>query len=121
MKLPILLAFVAALAVGCIGNHPVGCSCLEVKVTGGANNTPITDAQIWLIDAVNGNRQLAATRVQNTIAISDEACSTTAHIFEVRKLGYVSQQFTHRSSIERLGCDPPPPPDPVVNIQLVAQ
>ena len=120
-KLHLLLALIATLVTGCLGNHPVGCSCLEVRVTGGANNTPITDAQLWLIDPVNGDRQLAATRVVNTVAVSDEACSTDEHVFEVRKLGYVSQRFTHRSSIQRLGCDPAPPPEPVVNVQLVPQ
>jgi hypothetical protein len=121
MKLSILLAFVAALAVGCIGNRPVTCACLKIIMTGGANNTPITDAEIWVIDDPSGPRPLPVGRYGNTYLIGDVACLTTEHRFEVRRPGYVSQQFTHRSLTEIRSCDPPPPPNPVVNIHLVEQ
>lgn len=115
-----LLALVASVAVGC-GSRPVGCACLAVHVTGGANNTPLRDAQIWVIDAVNGDRQLVTQTGGDWLGLSEETCETTTHEFEVRRPGYVSQRFTHRSSIERVGCDPPPPPEPVREVHLQEQ
>ncbi len=122
MKFAVLLALLASLTVGCIGTRPLACVCLEVRVTGGANNTPLSDVQFWVIDAVNGDRQISEPLfVGGKYYLTEDACSTTQHEFEVRRAGYVSQRFSHRSSVERGRCDPPPPPDPPVTVQLQAQ
>lgn len=120
MKFMSVLALIASVAVGC-GSHPVNCSCLVVRVTGGANNTPLRDAQIWVIDPVNGDRQLVTQTGGERLGLTEEACETTTHEFEVRRPGYVSQRFSHRSSVERVRCDPPPPPEPVLNVHLQQQ
>jgi hypothetical protein len=118
MKFMAFLALLALLAVGC-GSHPIACPCLEIRVTGGANNTPLRDAQIWLIDSVAGDQQFSAALVVDSLYIGGAACLPIAREYEVRRSGYVSQRFTHAPSVER-NCNSTPP-FPMVAVHMQAQ
>lgn len=115
MKNTMLFALLSVWALGC-GAHPIDCPCLEVRVTGGVNNTPLVDAQIWVIDPVDGDYRSGAAVIAGGLYIGGRACHPGSQEYEVRREGYVSQRFTYGPTTERR-CNSSPP-FPMVSVQL---